>query len=156
MGPGTKYITNTAEPGVVQPHPHLAVARWKPFQGWVAGPCANLFIANYFLTHKVHTSLTEDPHQTDDTAGIPHYILLSLPSILLFSRWKHVEYEWTTNAAHTAGCVRGGNGYLPAGRSTQAGSTTTGLQIRAPMFLWSKVVIIIKRLFFFFPLKWFY
>lgn len=38
-----------------------------------------------------------------------------------------------TNTAHMAG-----NGALPQGRST-----TTGLQIRAPMFLWSKVLVII-------------
>lgn len=98
MGPGTSM----AEPGVVQPHLHLAVARWKLLQGWVAGPCSNLFIANFFLSCKVRTSLIEDLHQTDDTAGIPQYILLSLPPIFLFSRWKCAEYEWITDAVHMA------------------------------------------------------
>lgn len=40
-----------------------------------------------------------------------------------------MEYEWTTNAVHMAGCVCDGNSHLPEGRSTQAGSTTVGLQI---------------------------
>lgn len=123
---------------VVQPHLHLAVAWWKPLQRWAAGPCANLFFVSYFLTHKAHISPTEDLHQTDDTAGIPQYFLHSLPSVFLFSRWKHVRYEQTTNAVHMAGCAFDGSGYLPKGRNAQEAAQLWGCRLELQCFFEAK------------------
>lgn len=109
---------------------------------------ANLLTVNYLLTHRVPATPTEDLHQTDDATGIPQYILVSMPSIFLFSRWKCGIWMDDRGSAYSR--LRDSGGSPPRGQ----GSRTAGLQQTDKFFLGSKVLL--SDFFLFFNLTWFY